>query len=673
MSVRVKLERAPPPVVPLDKDDWGSFFAMPALTEQEPQAMEVSPEIPNHAEPPRPRSDAHARATKRAKALAGARQIMTQAFSEETTSGVAPQEVTSPEEQTSEYLERKDIIEEVYNEDGPDEGGAQAETQPLSLEAKRLMAAVRNPEGKFYVAPPVQPPAPPPKRGSPGSAGRGKPAPRKTTPPPRVAAEDEDSDSQDAKLSHRIRKDGKKHEVRFQAKLRRKNIDACPPDAVPEDRREEEAMPETILVRPAPDGTWVSPEDAARPPETERMAPPEGEEFLAPGLREETGGPGGAPGLLRGVDYNMATTKVAGSGNSGNRKVEDLEDLTPEQLMGIRSDLDRPMSTRQAADAQLPTMHQLFYYPHDENRANDDPPEFRHERRRQGQRGDEYYSLLEEEKRRKREQDAREELERLERENLAQDAAEAMQREQEGRKLERTVEETFDALVIKYRDDKLDMSRIFSYLQRTRNVFVHEGSESVLLRKLANAEPHDRLSDDSWLRQARPGEPECMKGPQCEGRKIGRGTVPVTNIARFSERDLRDCPPGTLPTNISRPCEMCRRASTTYHWLQNRSARQHMPSNVAITDFCNLPDDKGQYALEQCVMNSSHDPSQLLPVPVVMHCRGNYRQVPDEDGYYSWRQDGYYMPTADLRLLMPEGHGGALAETRERRRDFGSG
>jgi hypothetical protein len=128
--------------------------------------------------------------------------------------------------------------------------------------------------------------------------------------------------------------------------------------------------------------------------------------------------------------------------------------------------------------------------------------------------------------------------------------------------------------------------------------------------------------------------------------------VPVTNLARFSERDMRDCAPGTFPVNISRACEMCRRRSAFYFYLQNRSARQPMPANVSIADFCHLPDDKGQYALEQCIMNSSQDPVQLLPVPVLMHCRGNYRQVPDEDGYYSWAQDGYYMPTADLSVIL---------------------
>jgi len=145
-----------------------------------------------------------------------------------------------------------------------------------------------------------------------------------------------------------------------------------------------------------------------------------------------------------------------------------------------------------------------------------------------------------------------------------------------------------------------------------------------------------------------------MKGLECEGRKIP-GTVPVVNLARFTEKDLRDLPPGqTWPTNISRACVMCRRYSVAYYFLQNRSARTHMPPNVAITDFCNLPDDRGQYALEQCLMNGSSDPNQLLPVPVALHSRRWYRQVQDPDGYHSWKQDGYYMPTSDTAVLLRE-------------------
>lgn len=85
-------------------------------------------------------------------------------------------------------------------------------------------------------------------------------------------------------------------------------------------------------------------------------------------------------------------------------------------------------------------------------------------------------------------------------------------------------------LVQRYRTESLDMSRIFSFLEQgVRNVFVHEGSESVLLRKLAAVEPQDRFSDDSWLRQARPGEPECMK-VRCIRRRRHSSPFPGTRM-----------------------------------------------------------------------------------------------------------------------------------------------
>jgi len=167
-------------------------------------------------------------------------------------------------------------------------------------------------------------------------------------------------------------------------------------------------------------------------------------------------------------------------------------------------DLDRPMATRQAADGLLPPLHQQFYYPHDENKKNGDPSELRRDRPRQGQHGNEYFSGLEAESRARRDAAAAAEFEQLERDHVAAQAADAREAEQqdkkkekkreaEGRRLQKSVEDRFDMLVQRYRAESLDMSRICTFLEKDiRNVFVHEGSESVLLRKLAAVEPQVR-------------------------------------------------------------------------------------------------------------------------------------------------------------------------------------
>lgn len=406
------------------------------------------------------------------------------------------------------------------------------------------------------------------------------------------AAAAEDSDAQDTKSAKKMEKQIRKENQTFEARLRRKAPQ--PPKYLTEKE-------DGIDVAPLPETAWVR--------VGERVPTP-----VATGPYVPPPPPPPAPGevLARVVSV-----------------MENFENLQPDQLRAVTDDLDRPLNERQGADAKLPYLHQRFYYPQDpEDDAlpaeRRDPSESRALRPRQGQHGTEFYGSL---------------------------ATTAGPSSSSSSSLEANVEQAFEYMSRRYRAKELDDSRIYDTIVRSRSVYQQEGSESIFQRKIANTEVHDRYSDDLVLRQARPGEPACLHGENCEGMRIP-GTVPVINLARFTLKDMQGLPPGhRWPSNLSRPCEMCARHFDCMLYITQRAEGGYPPPNVVISTACNLADAEHQYALEQCVMNSAADPGQMMPAPRVLHVPNYYRQVQDPDGYYSWKQDGYYMPTGRVDVL----------------------
>jgi len=188
--------------------DWTSLFSMPELeneAETTPAAsqdpMEVAQSSSAHV-----RADADARA--RAQTLSAASRLFVDVFA-------APQPgpahkkhkkigARDPEElETEDYLVRKQITMRASSdivETGQGQAKDSPRPEPLSYEAKRLFAAMRNPEGVYY-----KPGASAQKAGKkPGTAGQSASAKSKAAAALLASEAGHDSDTQDAKLTHRI-------------------------------------------------------------------------------------------------------------------------------------------------------------------------------------------------------------------------------------------------------------------------------------------------------------------------------------------------------------------------------------------------------------------------------------------------------------------------------------
>jgi len=180
------------------------------------------------------------------------------------------------------------------------------------------------------------------------------------------------------------------------------------------------------------------------------------------------------------------------------------------------------------------------------------------------------------------------------------------------------------------------MSLLLAKLKEGIKSYCPTSKEEFLNRLLALVEITTRAEDEANLRTPITGERRCVRDDKCEGMRIP-GAKPVILVEMLSTKDRqRKEPPAQR-----KPCVLCFRYLIMYLYINIRASCMSLKSNVIIGKTGCIPDKKGEYPLDFCIINSSDN--QGLPVPVVIHCPYYLKQVV-QNGVTYFLQAGYPKP-----------------------------
>ncbi len=190
-------------------------------------------------------------------------------------------------------------------------------------------------------------------------------------------------------------------------------------------------------------------------------------------------------------------------------------------------------------------------------------------------------------------------------------------------------------------------------------------------------ELYTRALDEEWLRTARPGEPHCVYGRDCEAFSLGVGAPLVAR--RTAEEVARDA-------SRARMCVVCLRYWMGYTVLNTHSEGgwggdprcSHcegagcVDCRVPIVRYWSRAGAAGEYAIEQCLLV---DPAQFLGLvaPAVFHIRSfyNVETAAQREARIAWAPPGTPRAARDVAYLRQDGY--ARPEETRRVADFARG